>query len=99
MNPRCPFGRGAWCIEPEPDPDDHVCRSTETELPSGWSVTRMHDDEQAAIYLADPDLLLPAALTGRLTVPDALDLIAALAQAAREAQDTPTTFTSHGSSA
>lgn len=99
MTSRCPWNR-AWCVELEPAPDDHFCRSEEVELSSGWSVTTTQDEDGADLYLADPDYLPPAALTGRLSIPDALDLIAALVNAVRVAQAQPNqTLTPHGSSA
>lgn len=92
MTGRCPFQR-VWCAETNPDPDDHACRSVPVELPSGWSVELTQDGDEAGIYLADPDYLLPAALTGRLSLLDALDLIVALAGAVHDARASSTHHT------
>ncbi len=85
----CPLGH-AWCTDHETDSDStELCRSADVELASGWMLTLQDSGDGPGIELSDPRGLLQIALVDPLGLPDAMDLLAALAVMVRNATASP----------
>lgn len=85
----CVLGR-PWCSDHETDGDGtELCRSADVELASGWMLTLLDSGDGPAVELSDPRGLLQIALVDPLNLPDAMDLLAALAAMVRNATASP----------